>query len=139
MATVMARSGLLSGHLANNATRPPRADVLAQQWLTWLRDVRGCSDNTVAGYTTVLTAWLDYCEYFADELDPLRPSLLDLEGFTTRPLANGGRRSPATRRVECSALRGWFGWLVKRRLVEHDPTATARSSQGPGTQASSRA
>ncbi len=29
-------------------------------WLSWLRDVRGCSDNTVAGYTTMLTAWLDY-------------------------------------------------------------------------------
>jgi site-specific recombinase XerC len=129
--TVKAPLGLLTGHPTDNAAGPPRADRLAQQWLAWLRDVRGLSDNSVAGYTTVLTAWLAWCDLFAPH-DPLRPSLGDLESFTARPLANGGRRSPATRRVECSCLRGWFGWLVKRRLVEHDPTAQLEAPKGQG-------
>jgi hypothetical protein len=130
-ATVMARSGLLSSLPGNNAAgTPPRADRLAVSWLSWLRDVRECSDNTVAGYTTVLTAWLDYAETYALP-DPLRPSLTDLESFTTRP-TRYGRRSPATRRVECSALKGWFGWLHKRRLIEADPTMELEAPKGQG-------
>jgi site-specific recombinase XerC len=47
----------------------------------------------------------------------------DLEGFTTRPLRNGGLRSTSARQLDITALRGWFSWLHQRGHVGTNPAA----------------
>lgn len=107
-----------------NTPRPPSggaANAAAIAWLDWLLRHRERSTKTIEAYESVLHAWLEWCQDRG--LDPLAPNVAELEEFTLRPTRHGAPRSSATRRMEVSALRGWFGHMHARGQVAANPTA----------------
>ena len=130
--TAMARSGLLSSLAGTNASRDAPTEATA-----WRSPGSHGSGTCADAPTTRLRATRPCSRHGSTTLEttpcpiPLRPSLTDLESFTTRP-TRYDRLSPVTRRVECSALKGWLGWLHKRRLIESDPTMELQAPRGQG-------
>lgn len=106
------------------------AEELGVEWLTWLRDVRRRPATTYKTYGRVLSAWLDWCPRF--NVDPLKPSLRDLEKFMVR-VRNGHVGKPATQKMDVVVLRSWFQWMIDRDFAEgknpaallYAPTVTA--------------
>jgi site-specific recombinase XerD len=111
--------------LTGSAWQAPNPDVdLVADWITWLRDVRRRSVETVRSYDNTLQQWLTW-------LTP-RPlalaSLEDLEAFQQRPRqkrGHGGSGSAATQRREITSLRLFYKWAHARGHVESNPLAEA--------------
>jgi len=96
---------------------------LAIRWLEHLEVDRGRSPETIRRYDLTVEQWLNWAA--TSQVDPLLPSLEELEEFIRRPrLRQGHGRlgAPATRRAEVTHLRGWFRWMTARKLVAVDPT-----------------
>lgn len=101
-------------------------EQLAVDWLVWQRDVRGLSQNTLNMYNQVLRFWLVWCE---DEgVDPLRPTLGELEDFMVRKRARVRKGAPASQAADASVLKLWFEWMKQREFITGNP---AEDLKGP--------
>jgi integrase len=87
-------------------------------WLTHKRDVERRAERTLNTYADAIMKWMDFCE--GEHIDPIQPTLRDLEAFMTRPRRNGRVRMPATQKLDGQVLRGFFKWCHDRNLVTYN-------------------
>ncbi len=102
------------------------SEQLAVDWLLWLRDVKGRSQSTITTYTRVLMAWEEWAT--SHNVEPLRPTLEELEKFIKRKTRQGKARSAADRAKQVAILSGWFSWMHQREYLEEN---YALDLQGP--------
>lgn len=103
----------------SSAFSPEQAVV---RYLTWCRDTRNRSPQTLRSYTSTLQAYVDWLS--GRGLDG--PDRGELEDFIARDRIRKGRPrigSPATRKREVACLRGFYRWATVEGLVDRDPTA----------------
>jgi len=98
------------------------AEAFALEWLRWLRDRRNRAERTLTTYADGLLKWLAYCE--EEGLDPLRPSVTEMEAFIgrPRPRAKKGVGGPATQAMDVKVLHGWYNWLAVRGFILKAPS-----------------
>ncbi|HAS8485742.1 TPA: tyrosine-type recombinase/integrase [Vibrio vulnificus] len=87
------------------------------QFLTWKRDSENCSAKTVRKYRGLLEQLKKFVDGQFDKVE-----LKDLEQFSGGWLHRAGY-SAASRKVAVAAIRGFYSFLAKRRLVAKNPAA----------------
>ncbi|MDG4766184.1 tyrosine-type recombinase/integrase [Solwaraspora sp. WMMD406] len=93
----------------------------------WLRN-RRLSEHTRAAYRRDIAGWLTWCS--GADLDPLRATFLDVNGFARALEASvdprtGRLLTPATVARKLSALSSWYAFLVRLRAVPANPVTDA--------------
>ncbi|HSN03766.1 MAG TPA: site-specific integrase, partial [Nitrospira sp.] len=109
------------------AERPEQVlDPLAERYLSHLRVEGGLATNTLEAYRRDLSKLQAFLSRHRLHMNaPVSPP--QLVGFLASLKAEG--LSPASMARTLSAMRGWFGFLVRERIADINPTrdlATAR-------------
>ena len=89
-------------------------------YINHLRLVKGASEHTLRSYAGDITGFFD----FADQTDTQIDQLL-IRRYLAHLQKIGNARSSAARKL--ASLRSFFKYLVKRELIENDPTEGIRS------------
>lgn len=97
-------------------------------WLRWLLKTRGRSPLTVRYYAEDLRAFLDYCDGFSVQ-DPRAVSEAVIETYLAALTGRGLK--PATVSRPLYALRSFFRYLLRERVVDRDPAATSYGPRVP--------
>ncbi len=101
------------------AALPPALDRAREDYLSYLRYERRLSDQTIDAYAYDLQGWLSWLAARGRrELEGI--SREDLEGFMTAEGDRGLSGRTLARRLSC--VRGFHGYLRRRRGGEADPT-----------------
>jgi integrase/recombinase XerD len=87
------------------------------QYLTYLRDVRRMSDNTVESYARDLTALAAFAE--SRGIEPHALDRKDLEAFVRHMMTNGLAPRSVARAVAC--VRGFYKFVAVERKQDHSP------------------
>ena len=88
---------------------------MIDQYLTYLRDVRRMSDNTVESYARDLAALAAFAE--SRGLDPASLERKDLEAFVRDMMSNGLAPRSVARSVAC--VRGFYKFVAVERKQDH--------------------
>jgi integrase/recombinase XerC len=113
-----------------NATKTPQNErapnELVDLFLTHLRDERNCSPHTIKAYAEDLGCLVGFLEK-RGELDrfPAKLDRLILRAFLADLNAQGLSKRSLARRL--SALRSFYKFLARRKIVEHSPLNGLRS------------
>ncbi|WP_235225389.1 tyrosine-type recombinase/integrase [Vibrio sp. ER1A] len=87
------------------------------EFVNWKRDSENCSQRTVNKYRKLLEQLSEYMKNGYKEA-----SLADLERFSGGWLHHKGY-SAASRKVAVAAVRGFYQYLHKRRIIDRNPAA----------------
>jgi len=90
-------------------------------WLEYNELNRGHSRTTVGNYRLIVRSFGDWLA--TQNLSPEQAQPEHLQRFAGAVL-HERRLSPSSRRVAVSALRGYYRWLLQRRLIRSDPSTT---------------
>lgn len=93
---------------------------LIDLWLEFKEHNQGCSPYTVYYYRLILCNLRAFLKDKNHTLLTATPPLL--EDYVGRHLHAQGVR-PISRRVPVSAIRGFYGWLYQRQVLQTNPTA----------------
>jgi integrase/recombinase XerD len=96
------------------------AEQVTEAWLA----NRRLSEHTRAAYRRDVTGWLAWCAQ--RELDPLRATFIDVNGYARRLEES---LTPASVARKLSGLSSWYAFLVKVRAVESNPVVDADRPQ----------
>lgn len=103
-------------------------DQQIEAFAQYLRDERRSSARTVETYIRDLRSFRDYVSAEELPLDAAKLDIVALRGF----LATLFRSNQAsTMKKKVSALRSFFKFLLKRRLIEQNPASGLRSPKVP--------
>ncbi|MDR3160406.1 MAG: tyrosine-type recombinase/integrase [Spirochaetaceae bacterium] len=94
-----------------------------EEYLAYLRSVRGMSDRTIQAYGKDLAHFSAYCENRA--MDPLKVSPRELRGFIADQSAEGIASVSVNRAL--SSLRGFYRWLRRFGRRADDPSQALRN------------
>ena len=103
------------------STRGRKAKLwdLADRYATHLESERRSPPTTIRAYTRDVTEFLDFLE---DRLGRAgRPGDLDILSVRAYLASLFGRNSPTTIGRKLSSLRGYFGYLVRRKVLADNP------------------
>ena len=97
-----------------------------RSFLAYLGQVRGLSDNTVKAYRADLASFASWAE--RSHVDPLLATHRDLRGF----LADLTRAGYSVRTVDrrLSAVRDFYGWMLRVGICSVDPAAALATPKG---------
>ena len=93
----------------NNWGPPPAHE----QFLHWMEHTREASPETIRSYRRTLTAFFS--------THTLGVDAGEIERWLTRPKRDGAPRTPATKRLELSALRSFYRWAQGRGIHQSNP------------------
>lgn len=85
-------------------------------YLTWLRNVRRCSAETVRCYGSTLNQLV----LWAPPGGLQNLTVGDLEAFVTRTRRNGRAAAAATQKRDADALKSFYKWAIREGIVEKD-------------------
>ncbi|MGD8605657.1 MAG: tyrosine recombinase XerC [Myxococcales bacterium] len=108
-------------------------DPLAQQidaFARYLADERRSSPRTVETYTRDLHSFADYVRGEGLPTDARELDIVALRGFLSTLF---GSNQASTMKKKMSALRSFFRFLLRRRIIERNPAAGLRSPKVPKT------
>ncbi len=98
-------------------------EELVDAFLSYMQGVKNVSSHTVAGYGNDLRGFLDYlAENGVKHIEEIDTAVI--RGYVAE-LADGGY-SKATISRKISALRTFFRFLTRRRIIENNPTEGIR-------------
>lgn len=103
------------------------SDPLAQQidaFARYLADERRSSPRTVETYVRDLHAFADYVRGQGLPADARELDIVALRGFLATLFRSD---QPSTMKKKMSAVRSFFRFLLKRRIIDHSPAAGLRS------------
>jgi len=100
-----------------------RADVSIDGYITYLRDVRRLSPNTIESYARDLAALASFAEKKQQVVEAL--TLQDLEAFTRHLMSAGLSPRSVARGIACT--RGFYRFLLLERQIATDPAADLRA------------
>jgi site-specific recombinase XerD len=107
-------------------------DMHLQRWLAYLRAEKGASEHTLRAYRGNLTR-LD--THLSERDKYLRSAtLLDIRAWLAADRISQGTRkplSPASMARRISAVRSFYRWMLRERLVVVDPTARLSAPKVP--------
>ena len=89
-----------------------------------LRLVKRSSEHTLRGYSSDVIALLDFAEKSGGRID----SIL-IRRYLAHLQKEGAAKTSVARKI--AAIRAFFKYLVKRRLIESDPTEGVRTPKQP--------
>ena len=99
----------------------PTNEVIAQEWLTWLRDVRRRTPLTVYQYAGKLESFFEHIG-----ATPLRSVEIEqMEAWLNRPRPGRGKGEPgqaSTLQKEVAILKGLYRFAQARGQIAEDPT-----------------
>ncbi|MGE4553227.1 MAG: tyrosine recombinase XerC [Desulfovibrionaceae bacterium] len=99
---------------------------ICRGWLAWLAAEKGYSPATVRAYATDLAEFQAFLARRGGGLAAYADVTRDqVRGLLAELHRRGVKKSSVARKL--SSLRGFFGWLMKHRLAEADPTAGVRN------------
>jgi integrase/recombinase XerD len=102
---------------------PPSRAAMIDTYLTYLRDVKRMSGNTVESYARDLAALAAFAEARGTAVDALERR--DLEAFVRSLMARGLSPRSVARAVAC--VRGYFRFTALERKLEESPAADLRA------------
>jgi len=105
-------------------------EALGKQYLSFLREVRGCSPCTSRAYRTDLAQFQEFLELHGHPLDVQQIGPRHLHLFSSW-LATG--RSPRTIARKLNCLAGFFGYLLDLEVVDRNPLQGVRRPKVPET------
>lgn len=95
------------------------SEALQQRWIQWMGLNQGRSDRTVGHYAATLRRLERYLE--EEHKTPLvEATTQQLEAFVGMHLHKAGLK-PLSRRPAISAVKHFYGWLFRKRLIKEDP------------------
>jgi integrase/recombinase XerC len=107
-------------------------DMHLQRWLAYLRAEKGASEHTLRAYRGNLTR-LD--TYLSEQDKHLRSAtLLDIRAWLSADRISQSNRKPlsaASMARRISAVRSFYRWMLRERLVVVDPTARLSAPKVP--------
>jgi len=106
----------------------PALPGIMEEYLAYLRDVRGVAARTLAAYGDDLSAFAGYCGNHG--ADPATADAFRLQGFTADLGAEGLAPSSVNRRL--SAVRGFYRWLLRFGRRRDNPCDSLRNLKAPG-------
>jgi integrase/recombinase XerD len=92
-------------------------------YLSYLRDVRRMSPNTVESYARDLASLAAFAEGTSRELEAL--DRRDLEAFARQLMSSGLSPRSAARTIAC--VRGYYRFLAREKRIETDPAEDLRA------------
>jgi len=116
--------------------RPARApepkglspEVLRDNFIVYLRDVRDVSPHTVRNYTADITAFLDYLRGISPSYELKYVDRFTIRSYLTKLYVE--RRAKATAQRKLSALKSFFKFLVREGFLTKNVLAVVRSPKG---------
>ena len=99
------------------------------EYLAYIRAVRGVSERTVSAYSSDLTHFASYCGNYGFSAEAADSS--QVRGFVADLSAEGVASVSVNRAL--SSLRGFYRWLVRFGSREDDPTIPLRNLKTPKT------
>ncbi len=100
-----------------------------QQFINYLSVERGLAANTLEAYERDLTAFLSFMKEKRGQSMPDEVSKLDVLQYM-QGLRKAGRASSTVAR-HTAAVRAFFGFMVRERVIAKDPTAELESPKLP--------
>ncbi|MDR1444755.1 MAG: tyrosine recombinase XerC [Treponema sp.] len=117
--------------MKNNADQgaglPPAENAVTQEYLSYLKAVRGISDRTIEAYRKDLAHFVNYCANLC--LNPEALSVRELRGFIADQSAEGAAAVSVNRAL--SSIRGFYRWLVRFGRRQDNPCSTLRNLKSP--------
>jgi integrase/recombinase XerC len=104
-----------------------------QAWMDYLAAERGCSKHTLRAYRTNLN---NLANFLLERNKTLRSAALpDLRAWLSKERvgSKGGKKSlaPATMARKIAALRSFYRWMLREKLVEISPAVRLQSPRVP--------
>lgn len=103
---------------------PPWGERERSDWITALRREEHLSEHSVRAYGTDVDGLLEHLRRLGRDAWP-DVTLADLRSWLANQQSRGLARATLARRA--AAVRGFFGWLHRCGLVEHDPSQALRT------------
>ena len=100
---------------------------LLDEFLTYLRDNRACSQNTVTNYAVDLAQYADFME--SQGIEPCSVNTQSIRAFL-RSLAGFGYANSSVAR-KLSAVKVFELYLMERKLISTDPAGSVRGPRLP--------
>lgn len=108
-------------------------DSHLHQWVDHLDAERGYSPHTLRAYRANLQSLSDYVESHGRTLQAA--SLTDLRGWLSRQRmgtrANSKPLAPATMARKVAAVRSFYRWMIREKLLDASPAARLKSPKIP--------
>jgi integrase/recombinase XerC len=111
--------------LRTEEANPGRID----EYLSYLRAVRGVSERTLLAYGNDLSHFVSHCENY--NISPEEAGPREVRGFIAG-LSSGGVAAVSVNRA-LSAVRGFYRWLVRFGYRKDDPSGALRNLKTPKT------
>ena len=99
--------------------KSPRANVLARNYLQYLRAERNYSPNTVRAYRTDITGFIDFLHKNYTKISPEKCTKLIIRDYFSYLQGLELRRSSVIRKIE--AVRSFYKYLSLENLLEANP------------------
>ena len=100
---------------------------LIQEYLSYLRSVRGAAERTVEAYGNDLSRYANYCENHGLDAETAGPS--EVRGFIADLSAE--ETAPSSVNRSLSSIRGFYRWMLRFGRREDDPAGNLRNLKTP--------
>ncbi|MCL2441009.1 MAG: tyrosine-type recombinase/integrase [Treponema sp.] len=100
---------------------------MLQDYLTYLRAVKGASERTIEAYNNDLSRYENYCNNHAIELN--NASSFQVQSFIADLSAESMAASSVNRHL--SSIRGFYRWMNRFKLREDNPCSSLRNIRMP--------
>ncbi len=104
---------------SSNANPPARAEALVDEFIDSIRVEHAASIHTMRSYRTDLEAFLRWCD--RHDVDVMQATHRQLRSYLGELDAARYARSTINRHL--SSLRGFYGWMSMRGLIDSDPAS----------------
>lgn len=93
-----------------------------ESWLIREAKLRGLSDNTIKSYRNAMRGWCGYLDQSSIAVE--HAGRMEAVGYLSQLQA---KRTPATVNQHLSALKGFYSYLLRKKLLEINPFEGVRS------------
>jgi len=100
---------------------------LVQEYLSYLRSVRGVSAHTTDAYRGDLSHFVHYCENHGIDMAKAGPA--DLQGFVADQSME--EKAPGSINRSLSVIRGFYRWMLRFGKREDNPCGSIRNLKNP--------
>lgn len=101
-----------------------------QDFLDYVRFVRGRSENTVQGYRWDLTSFLEWAKVTSLDITTLKPTQID-DFFIWLRREKGNTAQSVNRKRSC--LNMFYKWLLRKELISKNPMEQVERMKEPST------
>jgi integrase/recombinase XerC len=105
----------------------PNISVIVQEYLTYLKAVRGCSQRTLEAYGNDLSRYVNYCDNMG--ITPENACAYEVQKFIADLTAEQMAATSVNRHL--SSIRGFYRWMIRFNKRQDNPCASLRNVKTP--------